>query len=306
LIALFVLAPREAKPQESPWLDLTWRAPPSCPPGPEIEREITRLVGSAPRDKGMLKATVDVAGSDDRVWRARVRSEYGGEIGERSLEGTTCRAVARAAALVVALTVDSHAGEEPLPPPRVPDLVLPPPPSPSPPPPRPRTHRWYVLLGPRSEAGLLPRPGVGAGIGVGIRFPVGSLEVTAAAYAPENFTVAGTATGGRFTLISAGARLCPRIVGAAIDLLACVTAEFDRLSAEGFGVTTPDTAATNLATFGVGPRVDFFPSRSLHLNIGVDANFTPGRANFVLQPLGKVRSIDPLGGSARIDLAWYF
>jgi hypothetical protein len=152
----------------------------------------------------------------------------------------------------------------------------------------------------------LPHPGLGAGIGIGLRFPIGALELTAATYIPEKFTVAGTAVGGRFMLLSAGARLCPRIVGAAIDLFACATAQFDRLSAEGFGVTTSDTAGTNLATFGVGPRVDFFLTRHLRLSIGVDANYTAGRASFVVQNLGKVRAIDPLGGSARMDVAWYF
>jgi hypothetical protein len=164
----------------------------------------------------------------------------------------------------------------------------------------------YVYLGPRSEAGLLPRPGIGAGVGLGFRLPIGAFELTAATYAPEKFTIAGTATGGRFTLVSAGARICPRIVAAAVDLFACATVQFDRLSAEGFGVTTPGAAGTNLATFGFGPRVDFFLTRSLRLSLGVDANYTPGRANFVVSDLGKVRAIDPLGGSARVDFGWYF
>src|SRR5882672_9283818 len=127
VVAVLACSPR-AFADDMPWLDLTVRAPPICPPGTEIEHEITRLVGDAPRDKGRLKATIDIAGIDDRTWRARVHTEYGGEGGERTLEGGTCRAVARAAALVVALTVDSHAGaaEEP-PPARPPEIMLLPP-----------------------------------------------------------------------------------------------------------------------------------------------------------------------------------
>ena len=83
VVAVLACSPR-AFADDMPWLDLTVRAPPICPPGTEIEHEITRLVGDAPRDKGRLKATIDIAGIDDRSWRARVQTEYGGEGGERT------------------------------------------------------------------------------------------------------------------------------------------------------------------------------------------------------------------------------
>src|SRR5260221_2291906 len=231
-LALLAFAPR-AFAQDLPWLELTVRAPPDCPTGLEVEREITRLVGDAPRDKGRLKATIEIAASNDRTWRARVQSEYGGEGGERILEGGTCRAVARAAALVVALTVDSHAGalEEPPPPPKPPEILLPPPPPP--PQPAPQPLPWVARLAARTEAGLLPHIGAGVGIGTGLRIPLGSLEVTGAAYLPERTTLPGSAAGGRFSLLSLGARACPQVIGAAVDLFACAGFQWDRLRAEG-------------------------------------------------------------------------
>ncbi len=292
--------------QELPWLDLTVRAPSTCPLGSEIEREITRLVGDAPRDKGRLKATIDITGSDDRTWRARVQSEYGGEGGERVLEGGTCRAVARAAALVVALTVDSHAGaiDEPPPPPKPPEILLPP----SPPPPAPvsKRQRWFVLFGARTEAGLLPHLGAGVGVGAGLRFPLGSFEVAGATYLPERTTLPGTAAGGRFSLLSVGGRACPQIIGAAVDLFACVGVQWDRLHAEGFGVTAPGSAVANLTTFTLGPRVDFLPRRKVRASFGIDANYTPGHASFALDNLGRVRTAAQIGASARLDVVWNF
>src|SRR5204862_3582552 len=87
--------------------------------GGEIEREVTRLVGATHREGGTVRAVVDVTVSNDQTWRARVRTEYGGALGDRTLEGATCRAVARASALPISLTIDSSAGtiEEPPPPP---------------------------------------------------------------------------------------------------------------------------------------------------------------------------------------------
>src|SRR5204862_7206512 len=134
------------------------------------------------------RAGVEVTGSNDQTWRARVRTEYGGAIGDRTLEGATCRAVARAAALVISLTIDSNAGrvEEPPPPPlpREPETA-----------PRlpiriPATEgapaRAFVALGPRSEIGLFPYPGFGLELALGARAPIGSFQIAGTGYLPEN------------------------------------------------------------------------------------------------------------------------
>jgi hypothetical protein len=307
LALLFVwLLPEPVCADEPRWLELTWRAPAECPAGAEIEREIGRLVGTGARERGTLRAVVDVSGSDEQGWRARVQSEYGGDTGERTLEGATCRAVARAAALVISLTVDSNAdrleGREPSTP-REPEAV-----------PRATSApqvalreplRWWVALGPRSEVGLLRHPGFGLELAIGARMPLGSIEIAGAAYLPDDTTVPGTAAGGRFRLLTIEARACPHIAGGAFEFFVCGSAGLGRLSAEGFGVTSPGSAATMLGFFGLGPGMGLFLTRAFRLTLGIDGTFAPGHASFVLDNFGHVHTASRLGGSARIELAFY-
>ena len=308
-LALAVLgAPFAVQAEEGRWLELTWRAPPDCPPASEIEKEITRLVGSSRREGATVRAVVDVTGSDEQGWRANVRTEYRGETGDRTLEGATCRAVARAAALVIALPVDSkaHPPEPPPPPPPPPEPIVKPPVVVPTPLPAERPLRWFVAIGPRSEVGLLQSPGFGLGIGLGARIPLASIELFGAGYLPQSTTVDGSAAGGRFTLVSAGVRLCPRLVRGMVEVFACASASLDRLSAQGFGVTTPGSASTTLATVLVGPGVDFSLTRAHRLRLGVDATYTPGNARFVLANVGPVHTAAKYGGVARLELGWYF
>jgi hypothetical protein len=305
-LALFALWARAGRADEGRWLDLSWQAPPECPPGAEIEREITRLVGSSPKVKGPLRAVVEVTGAGTAPWRARVRTDYAGELGDRTIEGATCRAVAKAVALVISLTIDSNAGKiDTLPPPRR-EIEQPPPPPPVfPETPPPMPLRGFVAFGPRSELGILTNPGFGLELALGARIPAVSLELAGVAYLPENMTVAGTAVGGRFTLFSIAGRVCPRIVRGAVELFVCAGGSFDRLSAQGFGVSSPGSASTSLGTVSLGPGMEFRLTHALRLLAGVEADYTPGRARFVLDNIGQVHTASQLGGSARLELAWY-
>ncbi len=306
------LVVRLGRGEEARWLDLTWEAPPPCPAGHDIEAEITRLVGKPARERGTLRAFVQVTGSDEEGWRARVRSEYAGRSGERVLSGTTCRAIAKAAALVIALTIDSNAGKleestqptprerEQPPPSAAPDTVVRPGPAA-----RAAPSVWFIGLGPRSELGLLKEPGIGLELGFGALIPAGSLEISGAAYLPESITVRQTGAGGRFVLLSAGLRLCPHLARSGIELFACAGASFDRLSAEGFGVTSPGSAVANLVTFALGPRVDIPLSAAFRLTLGIDGNYTPGRASFVIENVGRVHTATQLGMAERLLLTWY-
>jgi hypothetical protein len=308
-LALIPLWATSAHADEGRWLDLSWQAPPECPPGADIEREITRLVGTSPRVKGGLRAVVDVTG-DEHGWRARVRTDYAGELGDRTIAGATCRAVAKAAALVISLTIDSNAGKvdttptpPPAPPRREPEIFLPPPVAP---PAAPIPVHGFVALGPRTEMGLLANPGFGVELALGARIPMGSLELAGAVYLPQNVTAAGGSAGGKFTLLSLGGRACPRLVRGDVELFACAGGSFDRLSAQGFGVSTPGSNATNLVSVTLGPGMDFLLARGLWLVVAGDATYTPGHARFVLENIGPVHTASRFGGSARLQLAWYF
>src|SRR5258706_9391670 len=55
--------------------ELSWQAPAGCPPAEEVERDITRLVGSGAHERPTVRAVVDVAGNDDEGWRVHLRME---------------------------------------------------------------------------------------------------------------------------------------------------------------------------------------------------------------------------------------
>jgi hypothetical protein len=233
--------------------------------------------------------------------------ETGGEISERSLSAPTCRALEKAAALVIAITIDPRAasGEPPPPPPSPPVETVPP----KPPPPvareTPRALKFFAALGPATEIGLLPNLGVGGELGVGLRLPVVSAELAGAIYAPESTNVKGPA-GGRFTLASAGLRLCGRILEGQVALFGCADTFTHRLAAKGFGVTVPGSAATTLVAFGLGPRVDIHLGPTFFVLFEVAASYVPGRANFVLDNVGRVYTATHVGMNGRLALAAQF
>ncbi len=285
--------------------DLTWQAPPECPSGQEVERDISRLIGESSHER-TVRAFAAVTASEDG-WRVRVRLETGGEVSERSLAAPTCRALEKAVALVVAITIEPRAAaSEPppvLPPPQ--NDVAPKPLSPAVVREPTRALQGFAVLGPATEVGLLPQLGLGGELDAGLRLPAFSVELLGALYAPQRNTVKGS-TGGRFTLASAGIRACGRIFGVQVELLGCADSLVNRLASRGFGVTTPGSASTWLVTVGLGPRVDIRLGPTFLLRFDVGAGYAPGRANFVLDNVGRVYTATHVEVNGRLGLAARF
>jgi hypothetical protein len=304
-LALSVIAwPCRAPAESHRSFDLTWDAPADCPSAQEVERDIMRLIGESSHER-TVRASAVVTGNDDG-WRVRVRMETGGEISERSLSAPTCRALEKAVALVIAIAIEPRAaaGEPPPPPPPQPIDVVPP----KTPPPvivREPALRWFAALGPATELGLLPQLGMGGELALGIRLPPLSVELLGALYLPQSVTVKGPA-GGRLTLASAGIRTCGRVLGGQVELFGCADALVNRLGARGFGVTTPGSASTMLVSFGLGPRIDVRLNRTFFLQFDAGASYAPGRANFVLDNVGRVYTATHVGMNGHIGLAAQF
>lgn len=83
---------------------LAWSAPAECPTGEEVRRAIFEHL---PEGAAELRGEVVIEASP-RGYRARLTLE-GDEGGTRELEAESCRSVARAVALVIALSVDPSA-----------------------------------------------------------------------------------------------------------------------------------------------------------------------------------------------------
>ena len=110
-IAAGGIAPSVAHAQ----LALAWEVPAEaaerCPTTEQVDAEVQRLLGEAasPSEALPVRAEVTLLPADAAAperWQLRLRVGEEGDAGERTLEGESCRAVAEAAALIVALTIE--------------------------------------------------------------------------------------------------------------------------------------------------------------------------------------------------------
>ncbi|WP_438025566.1 hypothetical protein [Sorangium sp. So ce233] len=94
-----------ARAEDLPF-DLRWTAPADCPAGAAVEAEITRLLGDqSPASNGTLRAagTIAPAGSGFALY---IELSRDGWKSARTVRGATCRALADAGALIVAMAID--------------------------------------------------------------------------------------------------------------------------------------------------------------------------------------------------------
>jgi hypothetical protein len=286
--------------------ELTWRAPSGCPTSAEVEREITRLIGDASRNRATVRASAEVTHSGED-WRVQIRIRDGDYTSERSFDGASCRAVTKVASLIIALAIEPNAGAAP-------ELTAPLPPEKPEPPPVAATsrpageapRRGFFAAGPVVELRLLPHVGFGFELGGGIRWPALSLELRAGALLPQDASVAATDAGGRFFQFSAGIRACARIVPRGPEIFACATGLLDIVTADGYGVTAPSAATALLGSGALGPRVDFPLGEPWRLSLSADATHTFTEATFLLDNVGSVHQTPRWGGAARVQLIWFF
>ncbi len=90
---------------------LRWTAPVGCPTEGEVRDEIDRVLGGAPAATSPrhLRADAVVTRAGKEGFHIHLVTDMGGSLGERDFGGPTCRAVAKAAAVIVALTFDPDA-----------------------------------------------------------------------------------------------------------------------------------------------------------------------------------------------------
>ena len=176
---------------------LEWVAPPGCPDGDQVRRDIERLTGrrldpaatdavavsAAVEDKGPGRWAVDVVIARDAS-----------DSNHRHLEGRTCREVSDGAAVIVAIALDpSSALTEPTPAPPAPAPAPPPvavKPRPAPPrvvQPRPVPTRgeWGIAAIGGVDVAALPSPALGAGLAGAFVYGDNRFELRASAWLPR-------------------------------------------------------------------------------------------------------------------------
>jgi hypothetical protein len=103
--------PADEPTEASSHLELTWVAPDGCPDLDWVTSEIERLLGRplASVKEPRTKAAATVTEQGPRKWRLRLVTLQNNKAGERELQAEQCRPLARAAALILALSVDPQA-----------------------------------------------------------------------------------------------------------------------------------------------------------------------------------------------------
>ena len=265
---LLVAASAEAKVAP---LELTWGAPPQCPSGAEVQREVLHLLGASSGPLPHLVAQATVIEEAPNRWGLTLRTQLDGAAGERALVGQSCRSVADAAVITLALTLN-------------PDLTLPepeknqpatreptrpvPPPAPAPELIRPEeAARWFMgmLAGPRW--GLFRSPleefGLSASyqrgrVLVALESSIGTATATSAK--PARFA--------DFTLVSARGVGCYALTAGVLGLFPCggLDGTLVRGKSVGFDNSGQGFVAWNSLTFGAKVDIAFLARYRLELS----------------------------------------
>lgn len=300
MLGTFVVLSGTALPaaaaQPTPFV-LNWQAPAGCPDQAQVQEEIgsalSHLPGRGPVD---VSAGVMLA-EGEPGFRLRVKVTHAGQVGERVLAIDDCNDASRAAALLVALSVENP----PPPPPKIvepPKVVAPPAPPPLP---------WTVGLGPRVALGIAPEVSAGIGASFAYSHSFWRFSLRGAAFAPSNHTLANSQLGGSFRLYTAGVFACAGYPGTPLTFYGCLGGRFDYLRAKGFGTSSDSTASTQIGSPAAGITLEWSLTKRFRLRTELEAGYPLGEARFVIRNVEeRVHEVDSLRGEAGLELAVAF
>jgi hypothetical protein len=111
LCALVVTYPRRASAQSAAPIELKWRALEGCPSADTVLTRVRKIAGATRTTPNTLRADALVTQPSDGFFRLRLEIHYGNLAAVRNIEGKSCKDLAGAAAVALALLLSS---EEPL------------------------------------------------------------------------------------------------------------------------------------------------------------------------------------------------
>jgi hypothetical protein len=272
-------------------LDFTWTAPEACPTQAQVVEQLNQAVHAGGKELPPLSARAVVT-QEGATWRLDLTTEMDGRRGTRVLEADSCEGLARAATLVLALTLgeglerrrqaeaEAQAKKPEPAPSRLPAAPPPPPPEPT-----------WATLWVAGAAGTDPLGVFGGAVALGFGLQPNLLRVGARLEAtfPRSTPLAGS--GGDVQSFSFAADvegcLAPR-VGSSI-LGVCANAGVTVLEASGQG-TARDERAT-IPLYGIGPSLsgDLMASKHLFLHLGLVSRFFLVRPRLVVEDLPETK-----------------
>jgi hypothetical protein len=289
--------PTVESPPKSPvaatGLELHWTAPPPCPAEARIHRDIQTLTGRDLTPKpGATAAVSGVVSQDGGAWIAELSIERPGETPNvRRIEGKSCREVSDAAAVIIALALDTPRLDpsDPPAPPRPPPRAAPRPAVPAKPskPPKPAPEPRALLRGGIGAVGgvdftALPEPTPGFGLtGALVLLERNRFELRLTGWIPQTEEVDGDA-GVDLSLFAATARYCRILFGDVARLTACVGFEGGVMVASAFGFAENDTGFGRWLAPELALALEVHPARNLGVTLELEGLVPVARDYFLI------------------------
>lgn len=295
-------------------LDFTWTAPDSCPTQAEVVSQLSQAVDADEKDWPALNARATVQ-QNGAQWHLQLDTEMDGRKGSRLLQADSCEGLARAATLVMALTLgeglarrqaeaEARAAEPPQPPP------TPPPPKPVKEPPKPppapaQQREATAWLAPTFGTDPLGAATPGLSLGVAWQPTLFRVALQVGGTLQQSTPLVGVdgSLTGKSLYVTLAACLAPTF--RPVRLLACAEGGFTDLLVQGRGTARDRDHAVPL--YGVGPslRADWLFASHGFLSLGVSSQFFLRRPQLVVEGLAETRRVEmaslmgSLGGGVR-------
>lgn len=304
--------PSAAPPAGGLPLDFSWTAPDTCPSRADVLEQLSKAVDPKGKELPPLSAQA-VVQQDGARWRLELTTELDGRKGVRQLESDSCDALARAASLVLALTLgeglarrQAEAEAAAAKPPPAPAAPPPPPPPPAKPP-AAEPRRTPLSLWLAATAGADPLGAFSPGVALGFGFQPSLLRLGARVEAtlPRTSELASTGQvqGGTF---GGAIEACVAPALPPLQFTACADGGITLLVVEGQG--TAEDAQASVPLYGLGPSVgvQWLLHEHAFLSLGFASRFFLTRPELVVEGAPQTRRVETasVSGALGAGVRW--
>lgn len=336
IISLRLFAPARALAQPSDPLTLTWTAPSECPRAEDVRARMRKLAGPMKAATVPLDADAKVTRLANGEFHLRLVVRAGGEVGERNIDGKSCKALAGAAAVALILLLHAEAplngaassapssggtsgganddaGDDAASSTRsatVPEAPKAERPAPSGPDPSDASHHWHVLLqAPVFALGIGPlhQPSYGLAAGAGLSFDRWRFLLRGTKWFSQHLSGNDGDLGYQATIdrLSATLLACHGIMLSRFEIAPCLSVSLEHLSATGGGAYV--AGRTDQASWmGLGAAVNarFSATSWLSLVLGIGAELQTSQPRLALRDMAPFENLLPAALTITVGPEW--
>ncbi|HEX2674074.1 MAG TPA: hypothetical protein VHM25_24530 [Polyangiaceae bacterium] len=322
-----------ASAQAAAPIELEWSAVEGCPSADTVLARVRKIAGTTRATANTLRAQATVTQPNDGLFRLRLEIHYGNLSAVRTIDGKSCKDLAGATAVALALLLsseeplserdlagtlatgtgadlsggdpqsDTHSTEptQPATPPK--PITRPPPPT-APPSVQPddagAPRRWRVLLAAplgSLAVGPMPQVSLGAGVGLGFSFDRWHVLAEGKLWASQHETAShvGEASDVKLSRFSVGARGCRFIWGSRFEVAPCALVTVHHLAVLGSGQALEPSGPQSVtwASVGIGAQSRLLLAPWFGLVAAVDGEVQLSRPEVSVSPPPESQLVTP-------------